>query len=48
MGRTRRRWVEEEFTLARYRDRMLQAYGELGVEVDSARPLSFNVMNSER
>jgi glycosyltransferase involved in cell wall biosynthesis len=37
LGRAGRQWVEQEFGIARYRDRMLDIYRELGVEtrVDS-------------
>jgi glycosyltransferase involved in cell wall biosynthesis len=33
MGRTARRWVETQFTLELYRDRVLDVYTELGVKV---------------
>jgi glycosyltransferase involved in cell wall biosynthesis len=39
MGRAGRQWVEQEFTVARYQQRILSAYGDLGVSVDSSEPL---------
>jgi glycosyltransferase involved in cell wall biosynthesis len=31
MGRAARAWVERDFTVAVYRERMLEIYGELGL-----------------
>jgi glycosyltransferase involved in cell wall biosynthesis len=39
MGRAARRWVEQDFTVARYRQRILAAYGELGVKLTGAQAL---------
>jgi glycosyltransferase involved in cell wall biosynthesis len=33
MGRAGRRWVEQDFTVAKYQERILSTYGELGVGV---------------
>ncbi|HZO22854.1 MAG TPA: glycosyltransferase family 4 protein [Steroidobacteraceae bacterium] len=35
MGQSGRRWVEQDFTLDRYRQRILAAYRELGIRIDS-------------
>jgi glycosyltransferase involved in cell wall biosynthesis len=34
MGRAGRRWVEQDFTVSKYQERILAAYGELGVGVN--------------
>ncbi len=36
MGRRGRRWVEQDFTVGMYRQRMLGIYGELGVRLSAA------------
>jgi glycosyltransferase involved in cell wall biosynthesis len=40
LGRNARRWVEAEFTADAYRRRILEVYGELGVETANATPLA--------
>jgi glycosyltransferase involved in cell wall biosynthesis len=37
MGRAARGWVEQDFTLGKYRQRILNAYGELGVRISEPR-----------
>jgi glycosyltransferase involved in cell wall biosynthesis len=37
MGRTGRAWVEREFSAARYRDRIIAIYGELGASSSASR-----------
>jgi glycosyltransferase involved in cell wall biosynthesis len=39
MGRAGRSWVEQEFTLQMYRQRIVSAYRDLGVEVSLSTPL---------
>jgi len=39
MGRAGRRWVAEDFTVAKYRQRILALYHDLGVQVSVASPL---------
>jgi glycosyltransferase involved in cell wall biosynthesis len=41
MGRAGRRWVEQDFTVAKYRQRILAAYADLGVKMTeaTARPV---------
>ena len=43
MGRAARRWVEQDFTVAKYRQRILAAYGDLGVKVTQAQALPLRV-----
>lgn len=45
MGRAARRWVEQDFTVARYRQRILAAYGELGVKVSAGTALPLRVQS---
>lgn len=40
MGRAGRRWVEQEFTLQTYRQKMMGVYGELGVNVTQSPTLA--------
>jgi glycosyltransferase involved in cell wall biosynthesis len=45
MGRAARRWVEQEFTVAKYRQRILAAYGDLGVKVSEPQALPLRVQS---
>jgi len=40
MGRAGRRWVEQDFTVAMYQQRILAAYRDLGVSMSASNPLS--------
>ena len=39
MGRHARRWVEQDFTLGMYQQRIINAYRDLGVRMTTSRPL---------
>jgi glycosyltransferase involved in cell wall biosynthesis len=45
MGRAARRWVEQDFTVAKYRQRILAAYGDLGVRVSEPQALPLRVQS---
>jgi hypothetical protein len=45
MGRAARCWVEQDFTVAKYRQRILTVYGDLGVKVSEPQALPLRVQS---